>query len=74
MYQQLTKVKCYSGYTYPQEPKSFLWQGEEYKVFSIEKEWQEPGRKFFKIRTKDERVFELCYNQIEDQWLGTELI
>lgn len=74
MCHQLAKVKCYSGYKYPQKPKSFSWQDREYEVSSIEKEWQEPGKKFFKVRTEDERLFELCYNQVEDQWLGTELI
>lgn len=74
MYKQIAKVKCYSGYSYPQQPKSFCWQDTEHEVSYVEKEWQEPGKKFFKVRTEDERLFELCYNQINDEWSVIELI
>lgn len=67
------EVKCYSGYTYAQQPRSFLWLGKEYEVSFIQKEWQEPSKRFFQIRTQDERLFELCYNENQDQWLVTEL-
>lgn len=74
MGEQIAKVKCYSGYSYPQKPEFFCWQDKEHEVSRIEKEWQEPGKKFFKVRTEDERLFELCYNQINDQWSVIELI
>lgn len=68
------EVKCYSGYTYAQQPRSFLWLGKEYEVFHIKKEWQEPGKRFFQVRTEDERLFELCYNEKQNQWSITELV
>jgi hypothetical protein len=61
-------VKFYSGHTYAQRPESFSWQDKEHKIFRIEKEWLEPGKRFFKIVTEDEKLFELCYNEAQDQW------
>jgi len=67
------KVKCYSGHTYAERPKSFEWEGEEYEVAEIEKAWQGPGKRYFQVRTKDNKLFRLCYNEAEEQWSLTEL-
>ena len=66
------KVTSYSGHTYAERPKSFEWQGVEYEVKEIEKAWQEPGKRLFKVVTEDGKLFELCYNEMVDQWLATE--
>jgi len=68
------KVKCYSGYVYPEEPRSFIWQGKELRMKSVEKAWQEPGRRLFKVVTEDGKLFELCYNSTADQWSAVELM
>ncbi|MFC1965444.1 hypothetical protein ACFLWI_00620 [Chloroflexota bacterium] len=62
------KVNCYSGHTCAERPKSFLWQGKDYKVEEIEKAWLEPGERHFKIRTGDNKIFRLCYNEVDHQW------
>ena len=66
------EVTCYSGHTYAERPKSFLWEGTEHTVKEVEKEWQEPGEKHFRIVTEDDRMFELCYYGDSDRWLATE--
>ncbi len=66
------KVNCYSGHTYAQRPLSFTWQGMDYEVKEIEKEWLEPGERWFKVRTGDNKSFQLCYNETEDDWSITE--
>ena len=66
------KVNCYSGHTYAERPVSFLRQGIEYEVEGIERAWQEPGERHFLVRTKDNKLFQLCYNETEDQWSLTE--
>ena len=68
------KVNCYSGHTYAERPESFLWQDIEYEVVEIEKAWQEPGEKYFQIRAKDNKLFNLCYNEVEKEWSLIELI
>ena len=67
------KVNCYSGYTYAEEPRSFSWQGIEYEVDEVEKTWQEPEKRCFQVRTRDDRLFNLCYNETEKQWSLIEL-
>jgi len=67
------KVNCYSGHTYAEEPRSFEWEGQEYEVEEIEKAWVEPGKKYFQVRTKDNKMFNLCYNETEDRWSINEV-
>ena len=68
------KVNCYSGYTYAEEPRSFEWEGMEYEVAEIEKAWVGPGERHFRVKTKDNKLFQLCYNETKQQWSLTELV
>ena len=61
-------VKCYSGYIYAEEPRSFEWRGVTYEVKEIEGVWQEPGERHFQVRTGGDEVFELCYHETGGQW------
>ncbi len=67
------KVNCYSGHTYAERPRSFKWQGIEYEVKEIERAWQEPGERYFQVRTRDNKIFQLCYNETEGEWAIMEL-
>ena len=69
-----TSVKCYSGYLYAEEPRSFVWQENELEVKSVEKAWQEPARRLFRVVTHDGRRFDLCYNEATDRWSALELV
>jgi hypothetical protein len=66
-------VRCYSGHTYAERPQSFCWEGKEYEVTAIEKDWQEPGKKCFQVRTRDSKLCQLCYNDMENTWSIIEL-
>ena len=68
----ILEVKCYSSYTYAQEPRSFTWQGEELKIKEIENAWREPSKRLFKIITEQGKLFELCYNEAIGQWSASE--
>ena len=68
------KVNCYSGRTYAERPLSFTWEDIEYEVTEIETEWRGVGTKNFRVRTKDNKLFQLCYNESRDQWSLTELV
>jgi len=68
------KVGCYSGHTYAERPESFQWQGIEYEVREIERAWQEPGEKHFQVRTRDNKLFHLYYNETEKEWSLIELV
>jgi len=62
------KVNCYSGHTYAERPKAFEWQGIKYEVEKVERAWQEPGERHFQVQTKDNILFQLCYNETQKQW------
>ena len=68
------KVHCYSGQSYAERPLSFAWEGKEYEVAEIEREWRGVGERHFQVRTKDNKLFQLCYNESQDQWSLTELV
>ena len=68
------KVNCYSGHTYAESPRSFEWEGMEYEVEEIEETWVEPGQRHFRLRTGDNKIFRLCYNEIEKQWSLVEVV
>ena len=68
------EVECYSGHTYAERPKSFRWEGVGYEIEEIEKEWQEPGERWFQVRTGGNKLFKLCYNEVKEQWSLTELV
>jgi hypothetical protein len=67
-------VKCYSGYLYAEEPRSFFWQESELEIKSVEEAWQEPGKRLFRVVTEDGRLFTLCYNEAADRWSAIELV
>ena len=62
------KVNCYSGHTYAERPVSFIWNDVEYKIEEIEKEWLEPDERHFRVRTGDNKLCQLCYNEKKQQW------
>ncbi len=68
------EVNCYSGHTYAEEPRSFQWQGIDYKIEEIERAWLEPGERYFQARTRDNKHFRLCYNETEKEWAVVELV
>ena len=67
-------VNCYSGHTYAESPRSFEWEGIEYEIEEIEGAWVEPGERHFQVRTKDNKIFRLCYNETEKQWSPVEVV
>jgi len=66
------RVKCYSGHTYAESPRSFIWEGVEYDVEEIEKAWQAPGERHFRLRAGGNKSFHLCYNEMNKRWTLVE--
>ncbi len=71
---ETAKVNCYSGHTYAERPQSFQWHGIEYEVKEVVKAWREPGGRCFKVRTGDNKIFQLCYNEAQDFWTALEIL
>jgi hypothetical protein len=68
------KVNCHSGYIYAEEPRSLVWQEKKLGIKSVEKAWQEPGKRLFRVVTEDGKLFELCYNEADDHWSAIESV
>lgn len=67
------EVSCYSGSIYAERPQSFSWGGVTFLVKEITDEWIEPGERYFRVRTGDNKSFQLCYNETNDKWSIIEL-
>ena len=70
----VVQVACYSGRTYADRPVSFIWEDVELRVKEVEREWQEPGERHFRVRTDDDRTFELCYYEGGNGWTAVEWV
>ncbi len=71
---ETVKVNCYSGHTYAERPQSFQRRGIEHEVKEVVKAWQEPSGRCFKVRTGDNKIFQLCYNEAQDFWTALEIL
>lgn len=61
-------VECHSGFQYAEKPKAIQWEGQRLEVVEIKAEWRTPLSHCFRVRTQDERWFELSYNETTDEW------
>lgn len=66
-------VECHSGYEYAERPIALHWQGQRLEIAEIEAQWRIPGGRRFRVRTSDERIFELFYGELYDEWRINEL-
>ncbi|MGE5220841.1 MAG: hypothetical protein ACM3PY_00290 [Omnitrophica WOR_2 bacterium] len=61
-------VECHAGAMYAEYPTAFIFEGQRLEVKNILRRWRDPGGKGFRVLTSDHRVFELFYNEAEDNW------
>ena len=69
------QVECRSGYKINEYPVAFIFQGRRWEVSEILDRWYEGGVKserpiidYFRIKTKEGRVFILMYAGHLDEW------
>ena len=61
-------VECHSGFAYADRPVALTWEGQRLEITRILAEWRTPQENHFRVRTSDDREFELAYNQTLDEW------
>lgn len=66
-------VECYSGAAYGERPTALYWKGERLVISEIDSGWRIPGGRKFRVRTEDNRAFELFYGELYDEWRIHEL-
>jgi hypothetical protein len=69
---QAVKVFCHSGYTYPQEPRRFIWQGTQYEITGVISESRSPQTREFLVKCGEEFIFKLYYQEETDSWFIEE--
>ena len=62
------RVWTYSGYEYAERPRALNWKGDRLEIDEILDRWRAPGKKGFRVRTSDEREFELIYDELLEAW------
>ena len=60
-------VDSYSDYK-ANEPLRFALDEETYDIASIEDRWQEPNAEYFQVRTVEDRLYLLRYDEHADEW------
>jgi len=61
-------VECYSGYTYAQEPRAFVFNNKRRVVTAVRKRWREPAGPCFEVLADDATIYVLAYNEATDHW------
>jgi hypothetical protein len=62
-------VECRSEVTYAERPTAVNWQGQRLLVSEVLASWRVPEGVRFRVRTENDQVFELDYNEASDIWL-----
>ena len=65
-------VETHSGYTYGERPVALYWEGSRLQIAEVETRWRSPDGKGLRVRTEDDRVFELYYDRLSDEWRVTQ--
>jgi hypothetical protein len=61
-------VECHSGFAYADRPVALTWESRRLEITRILAEWRTPQENHFRVRTSNDREFELAYNQTLDEW------
>ncbi len=62
------RVRCLSGHTYADRPTAIIYRGQERQIVEILDRWQIPGARCFRVRVDGDAIFELCYEEMNDEW------
>ncbi len=65
---EASRVECYSGYTYAQDPRAFIWRGQRHTVTHVERRWRAPAGPAFRVRTAGGHRFSLAYDESAAAW------
>ncbi len=61
-------VEVHSGYRYGERPLALHWEGQRLEVEAVIAVWRTPHGLQFRVRTADQHLFELTYQEANDQW------
>lgn len=67
LFARAVQVECYSGYTYAQEPRAIITEGQRHEITRITARWRTPAGPAFRIETATGSHI-LQYDEIFDVW------
>ena len=62
-------VECFSGWKYAERPIALHWEGQRLEIAAVEAQWLTPEGRHFQVCTRDNRFFELIYDEYADVWI-----
>ena len=62
------RVECRSDSDYAERPIALYWHEGRLEVAEILSRWRTPEGKGFRVRTVDDQIFELTYNEMYADW------
>ena len=63
-----TAVRCLAGSRANERPISFLVDDREVEIGAVPGSWREPDYLYFRVETKEGRVYEIRHHEYEDVW------
>jgi hypothetical protein len=61
-------VECHSSSAYDERPVALTWDGQRLEIIETLADWRTPGEHHFRVRTRDQRTFELAYRAADNTW------
>ena len=62
-------VECHSGYAYAERPTAIWWDGRRLEIVEVLTRSRTPEGKHFRVRTTENQVFDLSYDEQSDAWM-----
>jgi len=61
-------VECLSSSTYAERPLALQWAGDRLEVEAVLAQWRTGEERWFRVRTRDGRFFDLAYAENGEGW------
>jgi hypothetical protein len=61
-------VECRSDLDFADTPLALLWEGQRLKIIEIMARWRTPQGKGFRIKAASSQLFELFYDEVNEEW------
>ncbi len=61
-------VECRSDLDFADTPLALYWEGQRFKIDEIVARWRTPQGKVFRVKAAGNQLFELLYDEINDEW------
>jgi len=70
------EVSCYAGHKNPERPRYFIFRSQRFEVVEVLSKWiegslraGEQSKTYFRTKTEEGRIFELCHLDRESRWI-----